>query len=175
MDSRRFDELTRTLATGVSRRRLLRAVATAAAGALGARSVPGIAAQVTQVQCGNKMCRHNPGVCTNGCVCCDYPNGNSRCRPPGTCAPGEVSCPPGQVLGPSGVCVAPTTTTTVAPTCASGLAEGARLRHRLLGHHQPVSGVRCARHAGGRGHRDGQGQDSGLRRGAGRGLRHQSG
>ncbi len=131
MNSRRFDSLARTLATqqGASgaqgrqtRRGFLGALVAVGAGLLGAR---GTGAQVSQAQCGNKTCANNPGKCTDGCVCCVYANGNSRCRPPGTCAPGTVACPPGQVLGPTGVCGAPTTTTTtttttVAPTCAPG-------------------------------------------------------
>ena len=39
---------------------------------------------------------HNPGGCNPGCVCCVYPNGNSRCRPPGTCSPGREEVPSGR-------------------------------------------------------------------------------
>lgn len=96
MDDRRFDSLARTLAGGISRRRfiggLVAAVATTGL-------VPGrrTGAQVTQAQCGNKSCANNPGKCNDGCVCCVYPNGSSRCRPPGACAPGEAVCSPGEV------------------------------------------------------------------------------
>lgn len=116
MDDRRFDSLARSLAAPQTRRALIGALAAFGAGVLGSRAA---VAQVTQVQCGNKICASNPGVCNPGCVCCVYPNGNSRCRPPGTCAPGTAVCPPGQVLDPSGVCVTPTTTTTPAP-CGPG-------------------------------------------------------
>lgn len=64
-------------------------------------------AQVSQAQCGNKTCAKDPSVCNAGCVCCVYSNGNSRCRPPGTCGSGqEVSiCPNGQPpCGSGAVC-----------------------------------------------------------------------
>ena len=112
VDSHSFDALTRSLAAPRTRRGLLGTIAAFGAGLLGAKSAD---AQVSQAQCGNVTCRTNPARCNAGCVCCDYGNGNSRCRPPGTCSPGVVLCPPGQVLGPSGVCAAPTTTTTAAP------------------------------------------------------------
>ena len=113
MDGNRFDALTRMLA---ERRLSRRAALAGAAGILAAGAGRNVGAQVSQVQCGNKICAHDPGVCNDGCVCCTYSNGNSRCRPPGTCAPGTVACPHGQVIGPSGACVAPTTTTTSTTT-----------------------------------------------------------
>ena len=93
MDERRFDVLTRSLATARTRRGLLRSIAALGAGLLGARAAE---AQVTQAQCGNVICAKNSGVCRPGCVCCVYPNGNSRCRPPQECtAPGTpVTCGP---------------------------------------------------------------------------------
>lgn len=112
MDPRSFDALARSLAAPKTRRGLLGGLAALGAGLLGARASD---AQVSQTQCGNVFCGSNPGVCTNGCVCCVYGNGNSRCRPCVSCSPGTVACPPGQVLGPSGVCAAPTTTTTTIP------------------------------------------------------------
>jgi hypothetical protein len=105
MDGNRFDDLSRRLAAGVSRRQ---AVKGAVAGLLGAIGLRGAAdAQVTQVYCGNVVCGSNPGVCKPGCVCCVWSNGNSRCMPPGSC---------------SGTIVTPTTTTTAAPTTTTTTA-----------------------------------------------------
>lgn len=84
---------------------MLRAVAGVVGGAL--LGVDGAGAQVTQAQCGNRQCANDPGVCADGCVCCVYANGNSRCRPPGTCAPGTAVCPTGEVVDPVAGCVAP--------------------------------------------------------------------
>ena len=98
MDPRRFDAIARGLAAPKTRRGVLGSLAALGAGFLGARAAD---AQVTQAQCGNVVCASTPGVCKPGCVCCVYANGNSRCRPPGTC---------------SGTVVSPTTTTTPAPT-----------------------------------------------------------
>ena len=105
MDDRRFDDLSRTLATGVSRRKALMGFAASLMGALGYR---GTAARAAQAQCGNTSCRNNPGKCAPGCVCCVYGNGNSRCHPPGTCT-GTVTCPPGKVADPVRGCVDPCT------------------------------------------------------------------
>ena len=113
MDPRRFDSLTRSLASATTRRGLLGSLATIGAGLFGARG--NASAQVTQVSCGNQFCASNPGGCKPGCVCCVYTNPitgtviNSRCRPPGTCSPGT------QVGGPT-TAAPTTTTTTVAPT-----------------------------------------------------------
>ena len=114
MDDRRFDSLARTFAAPKTRRGLLGSLAALGAGLLGARTYQEAGAQVSQVQCGNQFCASNPGGCNPGCVCCVYPNGNSRCRPPGQCtSPGTVA----------------TTTTTSAPTtttmapCPSGLTR----------------------------------------------------
>lgn len=90
MDPLRFDRLARSFATPKTRRGLIGSVAALVAGAVGLR---GVGAQVTQRDCGNVTCANNPGRCNPGCVCCLYPNGNSRCRPPGTCSPGRESCP----------------------------------------------------------------------------------
>ncbi len=98
MNPRRFDALTQSLASATTRRGLLGTLAALGAGLLGARATD---AQVTQAQCGNVTCKSNPGKCATGCVCCVYPNGNSRCRPPQDCtAPGTPT---------------PTTTTTRHP------------------------------------------------------------
>ena len=90
MDGTRFDDIAKTLARGTTRRRLLAGLAGGVLGALGLR---GAGAQVSQAQCGNVVCKTDPGGCAPGCVCCVYSNGNSRCRPPGTCSPGSVACP----------------------------------------------------------------------------------
>ena len=90
MDGNQFDDLSRKLAIGISRRRAVAGVLAGLLGALGL--VKAADAQVTQAQCGNKVCAANPGICTNSCVCCVYSNGNPRCRPPGTSSPGTELC-----------------------------------------------------------------------------------
>ena len=93
MDPRRFDTFARSLATPKTRRGLLGTLAALGAGLLGARAAD--AQQVTQASCGNVVCNGNGCACRAGCVCCTYSNGNSRCRPPGTCSPGtETACAP---------------------------------------------------------------------------------
>ena len=120
LDQNRFDDLSRTLATGLSRRATLKAAGAAALGLLGLRASTA-EAQVSQLQCGNKFCASNPAICNDGCVCCVYPNGNSRCRPPGACAPGVTVCPDGEIADPILGCVAavgcPPFTTAVAGEC----------------------------------------------------------
>ena len=117
MDSNRFDSLTRIFASRLSRR----AAIEGAAGLLTAVGLrQGADAHVSQVRCGNQMCARDPGVCTDGCICCVYPNGNSRCRPPGTCSPGESVCPAGEVVDLVAGCVTTTITTTTPPPCPSG-------------------------------------------------------
>jgi hypothetical protein len=120
VDSRSFDALTKSLAMAKTRRGFLGTLAALGAGLLGARAAD---AQVTQAQCGNRVCAANPGVCTNGCVCCVYPNGNSRCRPPQDCtAPGTVVSPPTTTTTTT---AAPTTTTTTqAPTTTTTTTAG---------------------------------------------------
>ena len=86
MDDRRFDDLTRRLAHGVSRRAAMKGGVAALLGAFGLRGHA--AAQVSQAHAATLL-RREPGGCKPGCVCCVYANGNSRCRPPGTCAPGQ--------------------------------------------------------------------------------------
>ncbi len=92
MDGDRFDRLSRRLAAGVSRRTALRGAAAGLLGVLGLRRQA--EAQVSQAACGNVVCKGNPGICNDGCVCCVYANGNSRCRPPGSCSGGSQVCPP---------------------------------------------------------------------------------
>lgn len=98
MDGRRFDELTRALSSPGSRRGFLRGLLGAglAAAGLGRLARNEAAAQVSQAYCGNTSCRNNPGKCKDGCVCCVFGNGNTRCTPPGSCS-GTPSCPPGKV------------------------------------------------------------------------------
>src|SRR5215203_6862443 len=92
MDEDRFDDLSRRLATGVSRRGAIKGIAAGLLGALWLRATA--EAQISQVACGNQSCASAPGCCNPGCVCCVYTNPftgtviNSRCRPPGTCSPG---------------------------------------------------------------------------------------
>ena len=81
MDSRRFDALTKSLIAPNTRRGLLGTLAAVGAVLAGAHSAEQANAQVSQAQCGNKICAANPAVCTDGCVCCIYTNGNSRRRP----------------------------------------------------------------------------------------------
>lgn len=92
MDGNRFDNVSRMFAAGISRRTTVKGAALALMGAIGLRDRA--EAQVTQAQCGNKVCAKNPAVCNNGCVCCVGRNGNSRCRPPGECGPGTTVFPP---------------------------------------------------------------------------------
>ncbi len=119
VDPRWFDDLTRLLAAPRSRRGFLGSLAALAAGLLGGRAAD---AQVTQAQCGNVVCAANPGICKPGCVCCVYPNGNSRCRPPQECtAPGTVATTT-TTIAPTTTTVAPVTTTTAAPTTTTTTA-----------------------------------------------------
>ncbi len=97
MDGNRFDDMSRKLAAGVSRRAAVKAAAAALLGAIGVRRVAG--AQVTQATCGNVVCASNPGICKPGCVCCAFSNGNSRCMPPGNCS--------GTVVGPGATTTTP--------------------------------------------------------------------
>ena len=113
MEDRHFDNLTRTLARGLSRRSAVKVAAAGLLGALGQRA--GAGAQVTQAQCGNQLCASSPGSCKPGCVCCVYPNGVSRCRPPQECtAPGSVATTTPTTAAPTTTTQAPTTTTTTA-------------------------------------------------------------
>src|SRR5215217_6954195 len=106
MDGDRFDRITRSLASGASRRRVLKGIAGGIAA--GFAAVAGrreeAEAQVTQAQCGNVVCAANPGACADGCVCCVFSNGNSRCMPPGNCT-GTPTCGPGEIFDPVAGCV----------------------------------------------------------------------
>jgi hypothetical protein len=105
LDGQQFDDLTRKLAGGLSRRSALKGLVAGAAVAIGWRRST---AAVTQAQCGNTVCIADPTVCPEGCGCCAFGNGNSRCMPPDLCIRlgGEVTCPEGQVFDPeAGGCV----------------------------------------------------------------------
>lgn len=128
MDGSRFDDLSRKMAAGISRRGAAKA---AAAGMLAALGVGKAAdAQATQASCGNVACGRNACRCNPGCVCCTYANGNSRCRPPGQCHPGTES-----VCAPPTTTPAPTTTLPPVPTCTqsttSGGQDGSTTNHEL--------------------------------------------
>ena len=111
MDSRRFDEIARSLAAPRTRRGVLGAALALAARLVGAR---GADAQVSQASCGNVICGANPAVCKVGCVCCGYGNGNSRCRPASQCTGSGTIIPPTDATT-TAVPTTTTTTTTAAP------------------------------------------------------------
>jgi hypothetical protein len=95
VDGQRFDELTKRIAAGVPRRRVIKGLAGGAvAGAAALLRRSGADAQrVTQAYCGNYVCKDDPSVCRDGCECCVFGNGNSRCMPPQDCARyGGTSC-----------------------------------------------------------------------------------
>lgn len=121
MDGNRFDDLSRHIAGGASRRTVLRGLVAGLLGALGLRAAAD--AQVSQAFCGNVICAANPGVCKPGCACCVFANGNSRCMPPGNCT-GTIASPT-TTGAPTTTTAAPTTTTTTTPspyqgTCLAG-------------------------------------------------------
>lgn len=93
MDGTRFDDLSRAMAAGISRRAAMKGTVAGILAALGLRTV---AEAGPQAQCGNVLCATDPGICNPGCVCCLYSNGNSRCRPPSQCTgSGTITCPAG--------------------------------------------------------------------------------
>ena len=103
MDSRRFDDLSRLLASGVSRRRVLKSCAMMALGGLFAGSAQVAAAEAsrglgrtcgTDRQCASGFCdtTQRPGRCA--CPAGTTPCGG-RAGSPITCVP---DCPEGQVL-----------------------------------------------------------------------------
>jgi uncharacterized protein YndB with AHSA1/START domain len=144
MDGHRFDELTKRFAFGTSRRRVVKGLAggiVAGAAALLGRSQAD-AQQVTQAYCGNATCTGHPGVCNDGCVCCVWSNGNSRCMPPANCQRlgGEVetSCIEGQPCdngsGCPGYCLEGSCVdicSAVGKTCVDGACQD------LIGFSQP--------------------------------------
>jgi uncharacterized protein YndB with AHSA1/START domain len=106
VDGDRFDKITRSLASGASRRRVLKGlaggIAAGFAAAVGRREQA--EAQVAPAQCGNVPCAGNPGACGDGCVCCVFRNGNSRCMSPSSCS-GTPTCGPGEIFDPTLGCV----------------------------------------------------------------------
>ncbi len=137
MNPRRFDSLTRSLATPKTRRGLLGSLAAVAAGLLGARATD---AQVTQAQCGNVVCAQQPGqVATPGASAASTPTATPAAGRPRTAPPRAPSRrrprprrrrprprprpprrpprrrPTTTTVAPTTTTVAPTTTT-VAPT-----------------------------------------------------------
>ena len=118
MDSRRFDDLAKALATGTSRRGMLKGLAGALAGG-------------TLAFAGGRRANAARGYgrfCTSGAQCATgyckvYPNGNGRCFcPPGTMlCNGQCivdTCPPGHFLNTS--CQCQVVPPPPPPTCPSG-------------------------------------------------------
>jgi len=93
MDGQRFDELTRALVSGTSRRRVLGGIVGAALGAVGLRKTRGVDAQ----GCGefNDACFNNGECCSGECF---IPQGRRRgkCTCEELCVGGTVCCPEGQ-------------------------------------------------------------------------------
>ena len=106
MDGDRFDKITRSLASDASRRRVLKGIAGGIAAGFaavaGRREQTG--ALAVQAICGYVVCASNPGACANGCVCCIYSNGNSRCMSSDRCT-GTPTCGPGETFDPTLGCV----------------------------------------------------------------------
>ncbi len=69
MDGRRFDDLSRKLASNATRRTALKGAAATPLAALGLRAHAD-AQSVTQAYCGNQTCINNPCACKPGSVCC---------------------------------------------------------------------------------------------------------
>ncbi len=116
MDGQRFDEITKAVASGTSRRLLLRGLVAGVAGLLTAGRGR---AQVEAVQrckgaggtCGSDRdcCQNNPARCANG-KCCPKPR---YCEATGTC------CPPGQRCC-NGECTSGPCRKAQGETCAAG-------------------------------------------------------
>jgi hypothetical protein len=139
MEPRRFDQLTKTLASSTSRRQALKAAAVAAVGGvLGWRATGTASAQ------GNSACAHwcaavfgadtpAAGQCTSAaahgtglCYTCGPASPGGGVAPAAICCThtssgycasysGAACCSPSQTCS-NGTCVTPTTTTTAAPT-----------------------------------------------------------
>jgi hypothetical protein len=114
VDGRSFDEISRSVGTGVSRRRVLAGLA---AGALA-----GIAAKIGTVAQGcTRYGRPCTGqTCCNGAACqggvCRCPAGTSVCNT--LDGPACVACPPGQILGAGCRCLCATTGREAGECCA---------------------------------------------------------
>jgi uncharacterized protein YndB with AHSA1/START domain len=124
MDGQRFDELTRRFAFGTSRRRVLKGLAAGVAGGVATMLGRSRADAQTQASCGNVVCAGNPGVCNEGCVCCVFGNGNSRCLAPATCQRlgGEVEsvCSEGQPCDTGNSCLGFCLNGACLDVCAAG-------------------------------------------------------
>ncbi|HET8521909.1 MAG TPA: hypothetical protein VFL82_01675 [Thermomicrobiales bacterium] len=108
MDGHRFDEWTKTLATGASRRKVLGGLVGGFVAALGLRGTE------ARVVCPNAMCAEDPGVCGDSCGCCLFGNGNNRCLDPRRCQQQG-----GIVIGGPTTTTSTTTSTTTAPPTTS--------------------------------------------------------
>jgi hypothetical protein len=78
MDSQKFDSLVKTLASGASRRHVLKGLTAGAVGLVGARALRGDASAQTTCPAGGEGCRSDAN-CTAGGACCI-----------GTCARGNA-------------------------------------------------------------------------------------
>jgi hypothetical protein len=106
MDGQRFDELARTLAAGISRRRALKALAGGGLGALLAPTVPAPAPARAKGGGGNRACAERcralfpPGKARGRCVS-QGARGEGPCAQP-VCVPFHQPCPSGCVGGEGG-------------------------------------------------------------------------
>ena len=114
MDGQRFDDLTRTLTHGASRRRVVRGLLGGVLGALGATL--GLRRAGAQGACSayGRVCTYT-GCCTGGAECVCYRNGHCRCL-----CPAGSSCPAGATFDPA-TCRC-TCTATGQPACGVGAA-----------------------------------------------------
>jgi len=92
MDGQRFDHLTRALAAGGSRRRVLKGLAAAAAALIGTRGSRRAAAQTCSGY--GRVCASTRCCSTPGATCTCYPNGQCRCICPqgSSLAAGQCVC-----------------------------------------------------------------------------------
>ena len=120
MDQDRFDQRTRALGAGRSRRGMLKAVGAAALGAVGLHAGAAEA----------DLCKTTAKACSKGSQCC-----SGNCTPdPGktsVTASGAICCPAGQIQTSTGQCGCPSGTTlhngvccTPTTTCPSGQTCG---------------------------------------------------
>lgn len=82
MDSTRFDDLTKGLATSTSRRAALKTIAAATIG--GILGLAGIGTAFAGVKCGNKVCGAGQICCNQGggVKSCLYPDSSGKCPGP---------------------------------------------------------------------------------------------
>ena len=104
MDGQRFDDLTRTLTHGASRRRVVRGLLGGALGALGATL--GLRRAGAQGACSayGRVCTYTGCCTTPGAECVCYQNGHCRCLCPDGAWPVNGACepPPGTLGGQCG-------------------------------------------------------------------------